>query len=62
MTKSAITLMGAVGYTSAVSERGYYQAERAREEAEIDATPRPSGRRSATSTPPRVSPASCWTG
>ena len=31
--------MGAVGYTSAVSERDYYQAERAREEAEIDATP-----------------------
>src|SRR4029077_17017156 len=26
--------MGAVGYTSAVSERDYYQAERAREEAE----------------------------
>ncbi len=31
--------MGAVGYTSAVSERDYYQAERAREAAEIDATP-----------------------
>ena len=31
--------MGAVGYTSAVSERDYYQAERDREEAEIDATP-----------------------
>jgi len=31
--------MGAVGYTSAVSERDYYQAERARERAEIDATP-----------------------
>ena len=31
--------MGAVGYTSSVSERDYYQAERAREEAEIDATP-----------------------
>ncbi len=31
--------MGAVGYTSAVSERDYYQAERARESAEIDATP-----------------------
>jgi predicted membrane protein (TIGR00267 family) len=31
--------MGAVGYTSAVSERDYYQAEQAREEAEIDATP-----------------------
>jgi VIT1/CCC1 family predicted Fe2+/Mn2+ transporter len=31
--------MGAVGWTSAVSERDYYQAERAREEAEIDATP-----------------------
>jgi vacuolar iron transporter family protein len=31
--------MGAVGYTSAVAERDYYQAERAREEAEIDATP-----------------------
>ena len=31
--------MGAVGYTSAVSERDYYQAEQARESAEIDATP-----------------------
>src|SRR5713226_2063944 len=31
--------MGAVGYTSAVAERDYYQAERAREAAEIDATP-----------------------
>lgn len=31
--------MGAVGYTSAVSERDYYQAEWAREEAEIEATP-----------------------
>jgi VIT1/CCC1 family predicted Fe2+/Mn2+ transporter len=31
--------MGAVGYTSAVSEREYYQAERAREQAEIEATP-----------------------
>jgi VIT1/CCC1 family predicted Fe2+/Mn2+ transporter len=31
--------MGAVGYTSALSERDYYAAERAREEAEIDATP-----------------------
>jgi vacuolar iron transporter family protein len=31
--------MGAVGYTSAVSERDYYQAERSRERAEIDATP-----------------------
>jgi vacuolar iron transporter family protein len=31
--------MGAVGYTSTVSQRDYYQAERAREEAEIDAMP-----------------------
>ncbi len=31
--------MGAVGYTSTVSERDYYQAEQAREAAEIDATP-----------------------
>jgi VIT family len=31
--------MGAVGYTSAVSERDYYLAEQAREAAEIDATP-----------------------
>jgi len=31
--------MGAVGYTYAVSERDYYQAEQARESAEIDATP-----------------------
>jgi vacuolar iron transporter family protein len=30
--------MGAVGYTSALSERDYYAAERAREEAEIDTT------------------------
>jgi vacuolar iron transporter family protein len=31
--------MGAVGYTSSVAERDYYQAEQAREAAEIDATP-----------------------
>ena len=31
--------MGAVGYTSALSERDYYAAERTREETEIDATP-----------------------
>src|SRR2546421_4862247 len=31
--------MGAVGYTSAVAERDYYQSEQARESAEIDATP-----------------------
>jgi len=31
--------MGAVGYTSAVAERDYYQAEQAREAAEIDQTP-----------------------
>ncbi|HJY96772.1 MAG TPA: VIT1/CCC1 transporter family protein, partial [Streptosporangiaceae bacterium] len=31
--------MGAVGYTSTVSERDYYRAEQAREAAEIDATP-----------------------
>ncbi len=31
--------MGAVGYTSAISERDYYQAEKAREATEIDATP-----------------------
>jgi vacuolar iron transporter family protein len=31
--------MGAVGYTSAVAERDYYQAEQAREAAEIDDTP-----------------------
>src|SRR6266702_588850 len=31
--------MGAVGYTSSVSQRDYYQAEQAREAAEIDATP-----------------------
>jgi vacuolar iron transporter family protein len=31
--------MGAVGWTSTVSERDYYQAEQAREAAEIDATP-----------------------
>ncbi len=31
--------MGAVGWTSALSERDYYQAEQARESAEIDETP-----------------------
>src|SRR5579864_920026 len=31
--------MGAVGYTSSLSERDYYQAEREREEAEIDTMP-----------------------
>jgi VIT family len=31
--------MGAVGYTSSVSERDYHLAEQAREAAEIDATP-----------------------
>jgi VIT1/CCC1 family predicted Fe2+/Mn2+ transporter len=31
--------MGAVGYTSSVSQRDYYQAERAREAAEINAMP-----------------------
>ena len=31
--------MGAVGYTSTVSERDYYEAERQREMAEIEATP-----------------------
>jgi predicted membrane protein (TIGR00267 family) len=31
--------MGAVGYTSSVSERDYYQAEREREASEIAATP-----------------------
>ncbi|HEX3492111.1 MAG TPA: VIT1/CCC1 transporter family protein [Streptosporangiaceae bacterium] len=31
--------MGAVGWTSAQSERDYYSAEQARESAEIDATP-----------------------
>jgi vacuolar iron transporter family protein len=31
--------MGAVGYTSAVSDRDYYAAQRAREEAEISSTP-----------------------
>ena len=31
--------MGAVGYTSSVSQRDYYQAEQAREAAEIEAIP-----------------------
>ena len=31
--------MGAVGYTSSLSERDYYEAEREREEAEIDTMP-----------------------
>src|SRR5207245_7355876 len=31
--------MGAVGYTSSVSQRDYYTAERAREAAEIDTLP-----------------------
>jgi hypothetical protein len=54
--------MGAVGWTSALSERDYYQAEQDREAAEIDATPTPSGKRSATSTPPRALPGNCWSG
>src|SRR5205807_2434190 len=32
--------MGAVGYTSSVSERDYYAAEKAREESEIETMPR----------------------
>jgi VIT1/CCC1 family predicted Fe2+/Mn2+ transporter len=31
--------MGAVGYTSSISERDYYEAERAREATEIDTVP-----------------------
>jgi VIT1/CCC1 family predicted Fe2+/Mn2+ transporter len=31
--------MGAVGYTSSVAERDYYEAERRREQAEMEATP-----------------------
>src|SRR5438874_11617999 len=31
--------MGAVGYTSSVSQRDYYRAEREREEAEVDTMP-----------------------
>src|SRR5207245_3395408 len=31
--------MGAVGYTSSISERDYYEAEKAREMREIDAVP-----------------------
>src|SRR5712692_10809954 len=31
--------MGAVGYTSSISERDYYEAEKAREMREIDAMP-----------------------
>jgi vacuolar iron transporter family protein len=31
--------MGAVGYTSSISERDYYRAEQAREETEIDTAP-----------------------
>jgi len=31
--------MGAVGYTSAIAERDYYQSEQKRESAEIEATP-----------------------
>jgi VIT1/CCC1 family predicted Fe2+/Mn2+ transporter len=34
-----VDLHGAVGWTSALSERDYYLAEQARESAEIDATP-----------------------
>jgi hypothetical protein len=52
--------MGAVGWTSALSERDYYRAEQDREAAGIDATPALSGKRSATSTPPRALPGSCW--
>jgi VIT family len=47
--------MGAVGWTSALAERDYYQAVRG------TATPprTPSGRRSVTPTPPRASPGTC---
>ena len=31
--------MGAVGYTSSIAQRDYYQAEQAREQAEIDTMP-----------------------
>ena len=31
--------MGAIGYTSSVSQRDYYESERARESAEIDTMP-----------------------
>src|SRR5207253_7992662 len=34
-----VHLHGAVGYTSSVSQRDYYRAERAREAAEIDTMP-----------------------
>ena len=51
--------MGAVGYTSSISERDYYQAEQAREATEIDTMPDAGGRRSATSTLPRASPGRC---
>ncbi len=54
--------MGAVGYTSAVAERDYYQAEQAGSRPRSTPPPTPSGRRSATSTPPRASPATCWNG
>ena len=47
--------MGAVGYTSTVSERDHYQAERAREAAEIDAMPAAEREEIRDITPPRGS-------
>jgi hypothetical protein len=53
--------MGAVGYTSSISERDYYEAERRRELEEIEATPDESASRSTTSTRRRASRANSST-
>ena len=51
--------MGAVGYTSALSERDYYAAERTARKPRSTPPRKPSGRRSAISTRARASPANC---
>ena len=54
--------MGAVGWTSALSERDYYTAEQARESAEIDATPEAERQEIRDIYAAKGSPATCWTG
>jgi VIT1/CCC1 family predicted Fe2+/Mn2+ transporter len=53
--------MGAVGYTSAVAQRDYYDAERVRESAEIDAAPDEERREVRDIYSGKGFPASCWT-
>jgi len=52
--------MGAVGYTSSISERDYYLANGRASPTRSRPRLRRSNRRSATSTPPRASAGSCW--